>query len=116
MSRVKRRESPRAGRPESASPLNRREFLLRLALSAAALTLARRARAGAGAGDAKPPPGAGTAPDSLSRDDSARSNVALIAAAGDTTLGFNLQAHFDERAASGISRDLLYALYFSGVK
>jgi poly-gamma-glutamate capsule biosynthesis protein CapA/YwtB (metallophosphatase superfamily) len=42
--------------------------------------------------------------------------VALIAAAGDTTLGANLQAHFDDRAASGISTDLLQSLYFSGVK
>jgi poly-gamma-glutamate synthesis protein (capsule biosynthesis protein) len=69
-----------------------------------------------------PRPATGVAPpDTLGKrpagpQEAAHPDVALIAAAGDTTLGFNLQDQFDERAAAGISRDLLFPLYLSGVK
>ena len=109
-------------RCDSIARVNRREFLLRLSALTAALAWSRGARAaargdGAAAGaSAAADSLARAAPDSLARDDRARSDVALIAAAGDTTLGYNLQAHFDQRAGEGISRELLFPLYFSGVK
>ncbi|HTM58024.1 MAG TPA: CapA family protein [Candidatus Udaeobacter sp.] len=102
------------------SRVNRREFLLRLSAATAALTLGRRSQASgpfteSGAAS-ESHGGTAAAPDSLTHDDAARSAVALIAAAGDTTLGANLQAHYDDRASSGISPELLQSLYFSGVK
>ena len=47
-----------------------------------------------------PPPGAG----------------ALVAVAGDTTLGFNLEADYDQRAATGVPPELIDTIYFSGIK
>jgi poly-gamma-glutamate synthesis protein (capsule biosynthesis protein) len=38
-----------------------------------------------------------------------------VAAAGDTVLGFNLEAHFDEQLEAGAVREQLWPLYFSGV-
>ena len=39
----------------------------------------------------------------------------LLAAAGDTVLGFNLEAHFDAQLEVGANREQLWPLYFSGV-
>jgi len=39
----------------------------------------------------------------------------LLAAAGDTVLGFNLEAHFDAQLEAGADREELWPLYFSGV-
>ena len=89
--------------------MNRREFLLRLSAATAAFALARRA------GSAVPEP-ASPADSSAARGPGVPSGVALIAAAGDTTLGYNLQAHFEEQSAAGLPRDLLFPMYFSGVK
>ena len=41
---------------------------------------------------------------------------ALIAAAGDTTLGYNLEADYDQRAATGVPTELIDTIYFSGIK
>ena len=39
-----------------------------------------------------------------------------IAAGGDTTLGFNLQDHFDQQLALGTPKERLWPLYFSGIR
>jgi hypothetical protein len=39
-----------------------------------------------------------------------------IAASGDTTLGYNLEAHFDQQLAAGRTKDELWPLYFAGVR
>ena len=39
----------------------------------------------------------------------------LLAAAGDTVLGYNLEAHFDAQLEAGTGREQLWPLYFSGV-
>jgi len=43
-------------------------------------------------------------------------NTLSVAAAGDTTLGYNLEAHFDQQLAAGRAREELWPLYFAGVK
>jgi poly-gamma-glutamate capsule biosynthesis protein CapA/YwtB (metallophosphatase superfamily) len=91
--------------------VNRREFLLRVSAAAAALAAARTATA-AGAPDST----AARADSSASSRANLPSGVALIAAAGDTTLGYNLEANLDEQAAAGMSRDLLFPMYFAGMK
>ena len=40
---------------------------------------------------------------------------ALLAAAGDTVLGYNLEAHVDAQLEAGAGREQLWPLYFSGV-
>jgi poly-gamma-glutamate capsule biosynthesis protein CapA/YwtB (metallophosphatase superfamily) len=92
--------------------VNRREFLLRFSAAAAVLAASRRAAAAGAVADSA------AAPADSSRAARAKmpGGVALIAAAGDTTLGFNLQAHFDEQLATGMPRDFLYPTYFAGVK
>jgi Bacterial capsule synthesis protein PGA_cap len=40
---------------------------------------------------------------------------ALLAAAGDTVLGYNLETHFDAQLEAGATREQLWPLYFSGV-
>jgi poly-gamma-glutamate capsule biosynthesis protein CapA/YwtB (metallophosphatase superfamily) len=94
--------------------VKRRDFLLRVPAALAALALARRARAlESAAGTAA---GAAPADSSNARSDDGRPEVALIAAGGDTTLGAGLQAHLDEKAASGISKESLFSLYLAGVR
>src|SRR5204862_7683950 len=39
-----------------------------------------------------------------------------LVAGGDTTLGYNLEAHFDQQLAAGKRKDELWPLYFAGVK
>ena len=93
--------------------MNRRNFLLRFAAAATATWLgSRRARASARP-DSSSRLGAA---DAIAGPHAREMDVALIAAAGDTTLGSNLQDHFDLRAADGFSRELLFPLYFSGLK
>ena len=95
--------------------MRRRDFLLRLTGMAAGITLARRAAAQLVRADS-----AAAAPaDSAATADSARTmapGVARIAAAGDTTLGYNLEAHFDQQLAAGVPREALVPLYFAHVK
>jgi poly-gamma-glutamate synthesis protein (capsule biosynthesis protein) len=39
-----------------------------------------------------------------------------LAVGGDTTLAYNLEAHFDEQVATGVPREQLYPLYFAGIR
>ena len=87
--------------------MNRRGFLVRSMGAAIALALPRFAR--------------GQRPDSLARG--SRSGEVkppevsvTIAAAGDTTLGSNLQDYFDQQVAAGRSKDELWPLFFAGVR
>ena len=100
--------------------MNRRVFL-RSAAAAAALATARWSRAGAlGSGapaDTTCGNGAAFAADSAATDSLGRAIPSLIlVAGGDTTLGYNLEAHFDQQLAAGKRKDELWPLYFAGVK
>jgi hypothetical protein len=44
-----------------------------------------------------------------------RDGSVLLAAAGDTVLGYNLEAHYDAQLQAGVNREHLHQLYFSGV-
>jgi hypothetical protein len=46
---------------------------------------------------------------------SARDGSVLIAVAGDTVLGYNLEAHYDTQLQTGVGREQLRQLYFAGV-
>jgi hypothetical protein len=46
---------------------------------------------------------------------SPRDGSVLIAAAGDTVLGFNLEAHYDAQLQAGLDREQVQQLYFAGV-
>jgi poly-gamma-glutamate synthesis protein (capsule biosynthesis protein) len=98
--------------------VKRRQFLSQLAAATALAFVGRSAWARG----RKPSAAAGAAPrDSAAADSSARSATphtggALIAAAGDTTLGYNLQADFDQRAETGVPKELIDTIYFSGIK
>ncbi|MGH7742131.1 MAG: CapA family protein [Candidatus Eiseniibacteriota bacterium] len=83
--------------------------------AAALLTLTNRAARASGRGaaaDTSVPADSSAA----EIDSSVLGGGALIAAAGDTTLGYNLEADFDQRAATGIPKELIDTIYFSGVK
>src|SRR6185436_5152649 len=90
--------------------MRRRDFLRSAGLLSGAL-LSRRAHALAA-----------VTPDSLatsskpSIDPAQLRQQVTLAIGGDTTPGYNLQNHFDEQAAAGISRDQLVPLYFSGIQ
>lgn len=94
--------------------MKRRHFLAQLATSAL-LGLAGRAR-WAKAALAVPRDSSAADTSAATRAKRTRAGGALIAAAGDTTLGFNLQADFDQRVETGVPKELLDTLYFSGVK
>src|SRR5688572_8716808 len=38
-----------------------------------------------------------------------------LAVGGDTVLGYNLEAHFDQQLAAGVPREALWPLYFAGL-
>jgi poly-gamma-glutamate capsule biosynthesis protein CapA/YwtB (metallophosphatase superfamily) len=89
--------------------MTRREFFERMALLIAGLSLPRRlvaqsvSPARPDSALVPPPPPAGP-------------NSVWLAAAGDTTLGFNLQDHFDQQLAAGMTKEQLWPLYFAGVR
>jgi poly-gamma-glutamate synthesis protein (capsule biosynthesis protein) len=98
--------------------MNRREFLTRAAAAAATMGLpgcmraamdpADPTRTPAARADTTAAPGAGPmAP---------RAESVSIAAGGDTTLGYNLEAHFDQQLAAGMSKERLWPLYFAGLR
>jgi len=90
--------------------MNRREFLVRSGVLVAGAAIARGARAGTPADSlAFPAPPA----DSLATP--AEPGVSL-AVGGDTTLGYNLQDHFDQQLAAGRTREELWPYYFAGVR
>ena len=87
--------------------MRRREFLARAAGLAAGLLLTRRVASSvtqaAGAGAASSPEGI-------------ESPALTIAVAGDTTLGYNLQAHLDEMLLGGVLHEQLWPLYPRGIR
>ncbi|HEY3217107.1 MAG TPA: CapA family protein [Candidatus Eisenbacteria bacterium] len=111
--------------------MNRRGFLLRTAGSIAGLFLSRSVRAAASNGLAPaagvdssaagpgtaPPPSSGTPADSSAASrGAARGPTASLAVGGDTTLGYNLEAHFDQQVQAGVPKEQLWPLYFAGVR
>lgn len=93
--------------------MKRRDFLSRMA-AAGLLSLAARG-AWAKAAQTRRAARDSAAADSLGAAEHTASG-ALIAAAGDTTLGYNLEADFDARLATGVPRDMVETIYFSGLK
>ncbi|HEY2954813.1 MAG TPA: CapA family protein [Candidatus Eisenbacteria bacterium] len=93
--------------------MRRREFLERAAGLAAGLLLARRGRSAEHATSAAPDAVARAAPDSASRP---AGPAVTLAVAGDTTLGYNLEAHVDDMLAGGALPDQVWPLYGRGVR
>lgn len=78
--------------------MNRRRFLVQSFGAAVALTIPRFGRAQSDSTSAEPPP------------------QVTILVGGDTTLGYNLQDHFDQQLAAGKTKDELWPIYFAGVR
>ena len=102
--------------------MKRRAFLARTAAAAAALAAPRWLEAQSRDTTALDStrvatPGAAR-PDSAAADSAQRpiGPTVTIAAGGDTTLGYNLEAHFDQQLEAGMTREQLWPLYFAGVK
>ena len=89
--------------------MDRRRFLIRSLGAALALAVPRitRSQSRPAAGDS-----------AASADSTARSGspTLRLAVGGDTTLGYNLQDHFDQLLAAGRSHDELWPLYFAGIR
>lgn len=108
--------------------MRRRTFIARLATALAAGLVPRFARGQGAPADsvsAAPPdtsaarkttapPDTTTAPDTTAT--APGGPLFTLAAAGDTTLGYNLEAHVDEQLAAGVPREQLWPLYFAGVR
>jgi len=94
--------------------MKRRAFLGRLGVAiASAPALARTARAASAFADSV----VRAAPDSAAGAPAAGApGTIVIAAGGDTTLGYNLQNHFDQQVAAGVPKEQLWPLYFAGVR
>jgi poly-gamma-glutamate capsule biosynthesis protein CapA/YwtB (metallophosphatase superfamily) len=99
--------------------VNRRAFLRGSAAAAAALAAARWSRA-AELGGAPADTSCGHAAafaDSAATDSLGRALPSLtLVAGGDTTLGYNLEAHFDQQLAAGRAKAELWPLYFAGIR
>lgn len=98
--------------------MKRRDFVLRLAAATAGLVLPRILRAQPPADSTGAAPDTMRAPaaaDTLAQQRPPTPGVATLAVAGDTTLGYNLEAHFDEQIAAGVTREQLWPLYFAGI-
>jgi len=91
--------------------MRRRKFLLRCAALLAGLLLPRRARAQGAPADSVAAP-----PDTTAAAAPPPPPAVTLAVAGDTTPGYNLEAHVDEQLAAGVPRDQLWPLYFAGVR
>jgi poly-gamma-glutamate synthesis protein (capsule biosynthesis protein) len=96
--------------------MNRRVFLSRMGALAVGLPLAGCAAGGGAVAVPRPDSGATPQPEPTPPQTSTISGVALLAAAGDTTLGYNLEAHVDEKLALGISKESLFPLYMANVR
>src|SRR6266508_1642594 len=110
--------------------MKRRTFLLRALGALAGTLLARRAGSQAlpppdSLGTRRPADSLGTRPggvpaDTAAADTPARARPAgpslLLAVAGDTTLGYDLEEHADELLAAGTPRDQIWPLYARGVR
>jgi poly-gamma-glutamate synthesis protein (capsule biosynthesis protein) len=95
--------------------VDRRRFLIRSLSAATALLLPRpgRAQASRDSASAAPPESGPTIP---SRGMSVAGPIVTLAAGGDTTLGYNLQDHFDQQVALGVAKEQLWPLYFAGIR
>ena len=94
--------------------MKRREFLRRTAAVTGSLLVPRwlEAQARPDSAAVAPPRPDSTAADTLAH----AGRVVTIAAGGDTTLGYNLQDHFDRELAAGRTREQLFPYYFAGIK
>src|SRR5436190_14405603 len=86
--------------------MRRRDFLLRAGGLAAGMLLARGGGAESGTADS-----AGSSQDARRNE-----HVVTLAAAGDTTLGYNLQTHADEMLEGGVLREYVWPLYPRGIR
>jgi poly-gamma-glutamate synthesis protein (capsule biosynthesis protein) len=89
--------------------MNRRRFLVQGMSAALAMTLPRIGRSQS----APAVPDSGAAADSATRNPGPSLTLAI---GGDTTLGYNLQDHFDQQLAAGKRKDELWPYYFAGVR
>src|SRR5688572_22079951 len=102
--------------------MERRRFILQGLGCALGLAIPRWARASVATADSAgrraPGIGSAAAPELAAAPDSTatREPQVLLAAGGDTTLGYNLEAHFDEQVAAGVPKEQLWPLYFAGVR
>jgi poly-gamma-glutamate capsule biosynthesis protein CapA/YwtB (metallophosphatase superfamily) len=95
--------------------LNRRRFLARLTALAATATLPRWAY-GATAPRDTFPSHPDTTPEPAASGGRGSGPVVTLVAGGDTVLGYNLEAHFDEMLGLGMTREQLWPYYFRGVR
>lgn len=93
--------------------MNRREFMLRLAALVAGIGVARAAR---GQGPVPAPVDSAKADSTQAPPSVQELPPITIAAGGDVVLGYNLQNHFDEQVAAGMTKEQLWPLYFAGTK
>ena len=94
--------------------MRRRDFL-RSAGLLSGLLLARRAAAlQAPADSVAPPPLENGYPHGRTPDP--MPGLLTLAVGGDTTPGYNLEAHFDQQLAAGVPREALWPLYFAGIR
>jgi poly-gamma-glutamate synthesis protein (capsule biosynthesis protein) len=110
--------------------MNRRGFLIRAAGLISGLLLSRSVRAATSGGLAPSggadsstvgpghaPPTSGIPADSSAASrDTRRGPTVSLAVGGDTTLGYNLEAHFDQQLEAGVPKEQLWPLYFAGVR
>ena len=104
--------------------MNRRGFFLRSLGLLGGLLLPRWARGATGADSVGVAPADSTgAPPGDSTVATPRDSAAapagpsvVLTAGGDTTLGYNLEAHFDQQLALGVPKEALWPLYFAGVR
>jgi len=96
--------------------MDRRRFIVRSlgAMLASLLPRAGRSEPAKAARDSATAPASdrGAPRDSVTR----RGPGVVLAVGGDTTLGYNLQDHFDQQVAAGRSKDELWPLYFAGIR
>src|SRR5262249_19793065 len=91
--------------------MQRRDFLLRAAGLVAGLVVARRAGSEPAGGVAAPDPHVPPAPAGHPAG-----RVVTIAAAGDTTLGYNLQTHVDGVVEGGALPEFVWPVYPAGIR
>ncbi len=94
--------------------MNRRIFLTRLAAVIGGGLLARSV--GAQARDSSVAGKRLDSAEAAARDSTSAEPTILLAAGGDTTLGYNLQDHFDQRRAAGVLDENLWPIYFAGIR
>lgn len=94
--------------------MRRRDFL-RSAGLLSGLLLARRAGARQAPPDSVAPP---PLQNGVAHADTTAviPDFVTLAVGGDTTPGYNLEAHFDQQVAAGVPKEALWPLYFAGIR